>query len=269
MGERFWLWLLPIALVFGACGRERALPRPEPLPVHAGGGLTQREQTRLADIRRFLSPFDQEVLERTLDHLARDPHLPAGAVESALKRALSGWGSADAFCDRLGGELRALELTGPIAPAPARVAFAVPTATAHSDWLSGAGRVRYPDPQSLARAIRDGELRPGSFDPSAPLCASCRPLFVTDAAEFDERGPSAAQRLCLSGPPARSYVVAIIPTSDLSTPPRVPTAADAVCRQRFTPAPPNARMGTTCSGRPEYVTQPLTVGAVREFRLSR
>jgi hypothetical protein len=245
------------------------LPRPEPLPIHAGANLTGFEQTRLADIRRFLGPFDQQVLERTLDQLAHDPHLPADEVNAALKRALSMLGSANGFCDRLATELRSLELTGPIAEAPARVAFAVPTATAHADWLSAAGRDRYPDPKSLASAIRDGEFQADSFDPSAPLCASCRPLFVTDAAEFDKRGPSAAARLCLSGPPSSSYVVAIVPTADLPTPPRVPTTADAVCRHRYTPAPPGARAGTTCSGRPEYVTQPFSVGAVREFRLSR
>lgn len=245
------------------------LPRPAPLAVHAQSGLTSGEQNRLADVRRFLSPSDQQLLEDSLDHLANDPHLPQAEVEAALKRSLSLFVSADGFCERLAEELHGLVLTGPPALAPPNVAFAVSIDTAWSEWLSGAGRDRYADSMSLARAIRDGEIERSSFDSTASLCSGCRPLFVTDAAEFDERGPSAAQRLCLSGPVAPSYVVAILPASELPAPLRVPTAADAVCRPRHTPAAPDARAGRTCSGRPEYVTEPVAVGAVREFRLSR
>lgn len=252
-----------------ACGRERMLPRPDPLPVHAGGGLTPGEQKRLADIRRFVSPYEQEILERTLDNLARDPRLPADEVEAAIKRALAGLGSAASFCDRLERELRPLALTGPLAAEPASIAFAVPIDTAHARWLSAAGTRRYGDARALARAIRDGELEGGSFAPDTPLGDAGRPLFVADAAEFDEPGASTARRLCLSGPPAPSYVLAVIPSAALPAPLRVPTAADAVCRPHFEIPPPGARAGTTCSGSAEFVTAPPTLGAVAEFRLTR
>jgi hypothetical protein len=231
--------------------------------------LTSREQTRLADIRRFLSPREQQVLERTLGDLVRDPRLPADEVEAALQRALSGFGSAAAFCDRLASELRPLALSGPPADAPAMVAFAVPIATAHERWLSPAGSRRYRDARALARAIRDGELEAGSFAPDTPLDAPGRAFFVTDAAVFDSPGPSAARRLCLSGPPAPSYVLALIASTALPAPLRVPTAADAVCRADFDLPPPDARAGTNCGGSPEFVTAPPTLGDVSEFRLSR
>jgi hypothetical protein len=244
--------LVLLAFVVGAtaCGRERLLPRPDPLPIHAWGELTAGEQKRLRD-------------------LARDPRLPAGEVEAALKRALAGFGSAGSFCDRLQRELRALALSGPLAEQPARIAFAVSIGTAHAQWLSTSGARRYPDPRALARAIRDGELEPGSFAPDTPLGKAERPFFVTDAAEFDGPGPSAARRLCLSGPPAASYVLALIPSADLPAPLRVPTAADAVCRPNFELPPPDARTGRTCGGSVEFVTAPPTMGSVSEFRLTR
>ena len=57
----------------GSYGRERLLPRPEPLPVHAGGSLSEDEQRRLADVRRFLGPYDQEVLERGVFEIVTGP----------------------------------------------------------------------------------------------------------------------------------------------------------------------------------------------------
>jgi hypothetical protein len=264
--------LLSILVLVGlvaACGREHMLPRPEPLAVHAGRGLSEGEQKRLADIRRFLSPFEQEVLEQTLRNLAEDPRLPAGEVDAALKRALSGFGSASGFCDRLARELRPLALTGPLAQAPAKVALAVPIDTAHARWLSEEGRERYPDAPALARALRDAEFEKESVSLTATLGPGGRPLFVTDAAEFEKRGPSAARRLCLSGPPAASYVLALIPSSALPAPLRVPTAADAVCRPKFVLPAPHATAGVTCTGRPEYATAPVGIAAVSEFRLTR
>jgi hypothetical protein len=237
--------------------------------VHASGGLTSGEQKRLADIRRFLSPREQQVLEQTLSDLVRDPRLPADEVEAALKRALTVFGSPEAFCGRLALELRPLLLSGPPADAPAMVAFAVPIGTAHEQWLSTAGSRRYRDARALARAIRDGELEAGSFASGTSLGAPESAFFVTDAAEFDEPGPSAARRLCLSGPPAPSYVLALIPSTALPAPLRVPTAADAVCRPDFELPPAGARAGSTCGGIPEFVTAPPTLGDVSEFRLSR
>ena len=270
-GTRF-LWPLCVfafASTAADCGKERLLPRPEPLRVHRDGGLSPRDQTRLADVRRFLGPYEQQVLERTLENLAQDPHLPGSEVEAALTRALSGFGSASDFCARLQRELQSLALTGPEADAPATVALAVSMRDAHERWLSPMGRERYPEPRILARALRDDDIAPGTFASDAPLGVADRPLFVTDAAELAAPGPSAAQRLCLEGPPASSYVVASIPTSALPAPLRVPTAADAVCRPKFTPAPRGARAGITCSGRLEYVTASVPVGAASGFRISR
>lgn len=262
-----------IALALGACvgsfGRERLLPRPAPLAIHGASDLDEDEQQRLADIRRFLSPSEQELLEETLKNLAADPRLPEHAGESALKRALSGVMTPSGFCSRLADELRPLALTGPRAAAPETIAFAVPIEYAHAHWLSSAGRSRYRDSRDLARAVRDGEVAAGSFDTSAYLGQNDGPLFVTDAAEFDRSGPSAARRLCLWGPPSSSYVIAIVPTAKLETPLRVPTAADAVCRPHFTLAPPDADRGVTCSGRPEFVTRNERLEVVAEFRLTR
>jgi len=268
MRPRISLLLVLIGLVT-ACGREMLLPRPDPLPALSDGSLTSLEQRRLADIRRFLSPRDQQVLEQTLRDLAQDPRLPSAEVDAAIKRALSVFGSAGSFCDRLAHELRPLGLIGPLATAPTRVAFAVPIDTAHEQWLSPEGARRYRDPRALARAIRDDELAAGSLALDTALGPAASAFFVTDAAVFDEPGPSAARRMCLSGPPAPSYVVAVIPSSSLTTPLHVPTAADAVCRPDFVLPPSGARSGSTCSGSPEFVTTPPTLRAVSELRLSR
>jgi len=261
--------LLALVSLTAGCGREMLLPRPEPLPELHDSELSGLEQRRLADIRRFLSPRDQELLEQTLQNLTRDPRLPAAEVDAALKRAISLFGTADSFCERLAEELRPLRLSGPAAAAPERVAFAVPIGTAHEHWLGAAGRRLYPDARALARAVRDGEFELGSLAPDAPLAPAEDPLFVTDAAIFDERGPSAARRLCLAGPPAPSYVVAVIPSAALPQPLRVPTAADAVCRPDFVLPPADATRGSTCSGNPEFVTAPPGLGVVEELRLSR
>jgi hypothetical protein len=268
MRPRISLLLALIGLTAG-CGREMLLPRPDPLPALSGGSLTSLEQRRLADIRRFLSPRDQQVLEQTLRNLAQDPRLPAAEVDAAIKRALSLFGSAGSFCDRLAHELLPLALTGPRATAPARVAFAVPIGTAHEQWLSPAGTRLYRDPRALARAIRDGEFAAESLTQDTALAPPESALFVTDAAVFDEPGPSAARRMCLSGPTAPSYVLAVIPSASLPAPLRVPTAADAVCRPDFVLPSPEARSGFTCSGSPEFVTSPPTLRAVSELRLTR
>jgi hypothetical protein len=256
------------------CGRERLLPRPEPLAVHRDAELGPWEQRKLGDIRRFLPPADQLVLERTLVNLETDSRLPRGEARAALKRALSGMRAAAGFCDRLRHELRSLRLVGrPVSEPPARVGTAVGIAFAHERWLSPAGRERYPEPLDLARAIRDGELgaleSDGPFAPDAFLIDPEAPLFLTDAVYLERRAPTPAQGLCLSGPPARSYVVVVLESAELDSPLRIPTAADAVCRPRFVLPPGDADRGETCRGLPEFVTSPQTLAKVREFRLSR
>ena len=256
------------------CGRERLLPRPEPLAVHRNAELGAWEQRKLADIRRFLPPAEQLVLEQTLVNLEADSRLPRDEARAALKRALSGMRAAAGFCDRLRDELRPLRLVGsPVAEPPARVGTAVSIAFAHERWLSAAGRGRYPEPLDLARAIRDGELgaleNDDTFAPDAPLFGADAPLFVTDAALLGGRALTPAQGLCLGGPPAPSYVVVTLESAELGSALRIPTAADAVCRPKFVLPPSDAARGETCAGLPEFVTSPQTVGKVREFRLSR
>ncbi len=256
------------------CGRERLLPRPEPLAVHRDAELGLWEQRKLADIRRFLPPAEQLLLEQTLVNLEADPRLPRDETRAALKRALSGLRAAAGFCDRLRDELRSLRLVGsPVATPPVSVGTAVSIAFAHERWLSSAGRQRYPEPLDLARAIRDGELgaleNDDTFAPDAPLLDADGPLFVTDAALLARRVPTPAQALCLGGPPARSYVVVTLESVELGSPLRIPTAADAVCRPRFVLPPADADRGETCAGVPEFVTSAQTVAKVREFRLSR
>jgi hypothetical protein len=253
----------------GSYGRERLLPRPDPLPVHAGGSLSEGEQRRLADVRRFLGPYDQELLERTLVNLGTDPRLPRAEVDAALRRALAGFVSPAGFCERLAGELRGLWSSGPEVTPPAHVAVVVPIELAHARWLSPAGRRRYGEPRALASAVRDDAVEPGALDLAASLGDSADRLFVVDAAAFDGPGPSAARRACLSGPPAASYVVVRIPAERLSGALRIPTTADAVCRPLFEPAPVGAASGVNCAGNPEYVTAPLPLGAAGELRLSR
>ncbi len=270
------LLLLPLLLSACAaclaadCGRERLLPRPAPLAVHTDSGLSQGEQRRLADIRRFLPPAEQHVLEATLANLASDPRLPAGEAEAGLKRALSGGAAAAGFCDRLRTELQSLRLSGEVAPAPpARVATAVPIAYAHEHWLSAAARRRFAEPVDLARAIRDGELPADAFAADAPLLEWNAPLFLTDAAELEQRGSPIAHRLCLGGQPAHSYVVVVFLTEELGSPLRVPTAGDAICLPGFVLPGPDADMGETCTGLSQFVTQMQRVGNVKELRLAR
>jgi hypothetical protein len=256
------------------CGRERLLPRPEPLSVHQDAGLGAWEERKLADIRRFLTPAGQLVLEQTLVNLETDPRIPREEARAALKRALSGMRAAAGFCDRLREELRPLRLVGsPIADAPVRVGTVVSITFAHEHWLSPSGRERYPEPLDLARAIRDDELGAfetnGIFAGSAPLLDAEAPLFVTDAIELNRRTPPPAQALCLGGAPAHSYVVVVLETAELGAPLRIPTAADAVCRPGFVLPPADALRGETCKGLPEFVTSPQTVSKVRQFRLSR
>lgn len=256
------------------CGRERLLPRPEPLAVHADAELGAWDQRKLADIRRFLPPAEQLVLEQTLVNLETDSRLPRSEARGALRRALSGLRAAAGFCDRLRDELRSLRLVGdPVAEPPVRVATAVTINFAHERWLSSAGRLRYPEPLDLARAIRDGELgaleKDGPFALEAPLLDLDVPLFVTDAVDLARRALTPAQGLCLGGPPARSYVVVVLESAELGAPLRIPTAADAVCRPRFVLPPADADRGETCAGLPEFVTSPQTLAKVREFRLSR
>jgi hypothetical protein len=239
------------------------------MAAHADGELSAGQQTRLGDIRRFLAPADQAQLERTMTQLAEDPNLDPKIGERALKRALSGFSGAEGFCEELRGELVTHRYTGPPALAPARVAFAVSIREAHERWLSAVGRDRYADPLALARALRDKKHSDADFDPDASLGAPGEPLFVIDAQEFAEKGPSAATRLCLAGPASPSYAVAFLEVSSLPSGLRVPTAADGACRPRFELPEPGARHGRTCSGRPEYVTEPATVGAAAEIVLSR
>ena len=267
------LTLAAIAVLIAACsGRQLRLPRPPPLAVHTGEGLSPAELQQLADIRRFAAPHRQLLLERTLTHLETDPRLPAAAGTAALRRALAAFDPGGEFCDQLRAELRPLVLSGPAVPdeqTPERVALAVSIDRAHAAWLRPEARRRYPKPLDLARAIRDRTLAADATRPDFPLGAAGRPLFVTAATALEGKGPSAAGRLCLPGKPAASYVVAVIPRGALRAPLRVPTAADGACRPRFRPAPGGSPAGRTCSGRPEYVTAPLPLSAAETLRLSR
>lgn len=269
------LVLLPavaLAVLAADCGRERLLPRPEPMAVHEEAGLGAWEQRKLADIRRFLPPAEQLVLEQTLLNLETDSRIPHEEARAALKRALSGMPASAGFCDSLNEELRSLRLTGnPVTDPPARVGTAVSLSHAHENWLSSAGRDRYPEPLDLGRAIRDDELGDWreAFELGAPLIDADAPLFLTGASFLEPRSPTPAQGLCLSGPPSPSYVVVTLDSAELSAPLRIPTAADAVCRPNFVLPPAAADRGETCAGLPEYVTSPQTVGQVRTFRWSR
>lgn len=269
MALGMWIALASLFSCVGSYGRERLLPRPAPLAIHAGGSLSDDEQRRLGDVRRFLGPYDQTVLESTLENLATDPRLPRSEADAALRRALTGFVSPSGFCERLARELRGLALHGTEVVPPPAVAVVVPIEVAHASWLGPEGRRRYDELGELASALRDGVLEPGSLDLAASLGDSEVRLFVVDAAVFDGTGPSAARRACLSGPPSASYVVVRIPAERLSGALRVPTTADAVCRPLFEPAPAGAASGVNCAGSPEYVTAPLPIGAASELRLSR
>ena len=255
----------------GCSGQARQLPRPEPMEVHAEGTLSSGQQRKLGDIRRFLGPQEQQLLERSIEDLAADKRLPNGAGDKALSRAIGRTGSNVArFCDRFVDELKPLMLTGPEASAPASVAFAVTTEEAYARWVSDATRASFASPLELGRAIRSGALDRSGFNASAPVGTPGLPLFLTDAAEFDKKSETgAAGLLCLPGKPAQSYVVAVIPIAKLGGPVRVPTAADGACRPRFQLPPQGATAGTTCTGRPEFVAATPTLGTVEEFRLSR
>jgi hypothetical protein len=252
------------------CGRERLLPRPEPLPEHEEAGLGPWEARKLGDIRRFLPPAQQLVLEQTLVNLETDSRLPRDEARAALKRALSGLPGSAGFCDRLRDELRPLQLTGPpVAEPPVRVGTAVAINFAHEHWLSSTGRRLYPKPLDLARAIRDGELADDAFAPDVSLLGTEEPLFLTDSASLRPRTPPPAQGLCLGGQPAHSYVVVALESAELGAPLRIPTAADAVCLPNFVLPPADADRGETCTGLPQFVTAPQALEKVREFRLSR
>lgn len=266
---RSWSAVVAGALALVGCGREHMLPRPEPLEVHRGTSLDAGAQRRLGDIRRFLPPEQQAVLERSLRDLARDPRLPQAEVTAALERALSRGGDPEGFCRRLAEELEPLRLAGPPAEAPTLVALVAPIESVYEDWLSKAGRRRYGDALALARAIRDGAIRPGELRAELVLGASEGVAFVTDGKGFEAPGPSAARRVCLGGPPSPSYVVAFFDRDELAAALRVPTAADGVCRRDFTLAPADATRGVTCSGFAEFVTAPLRLGDARELQLSR
>ncbi len=254
----------------GCSGQARQLPRPEPMAVHADASISAGKQRKLADIRRFLGPKEQQLLERTIEDLASDKRLPEGASDEALARAIDRTGpNVSRFCDRFVEELRPLTLQGPEADAPPKVAVAVSTEEAYERWISDATRARFATPLEFGRAIRSGQLDRSAFNTAAPVGTAGAPLFLTDAAEFDKKGTGAAGLMCLPGKPAPSYVVAIIPLSALGGPPRVPTAADGACRPRFQLSPPDATIGTTCTGRPEFVAGTPTLAAVEEFRLSR
>jgi hypothetical protein len=244
------------------------LPRPEPLPAHRESGLSEGEQRRLADVRRFVTPGEQALIERSLEDLARDPRLPQAEVEQALRGALSRLGSASEFCARLARELEPLTLRGAEAAAPEAVAFVASIETVHAAWLSAAGRSRYQESRLLARAIRDGTLEAGALDRGFVLESAPGVVFVTDAEALALPGASAAGRVCLAGPPAASFVVARIPSSALAAPLRVPTAADGACRPNFVLLAADAPRGETCAGAPELVTKPVPLAAVAELRLS-
>ncbi len=242
------------------------------MAVHEDAGLGIWEQRKLADIRRFLPPAEQALLEQTLLNLETDSRLSQEGTRAALKRALSGLPTSAGFCEALSDELSSLRLTGsPVPDPPAEVGTAVSLLDAHENWLSAAGRRRYPEPLDLGRAIRDDELGDWQdvFDLAAPLAGEGQVFFVTDADSLAQRSPTPAQGLCLGGAPAPSYVVVTLETAELGAPLRIPTAADAVCRPKFVLPPANATRGQTCAGLPEYVTAPQPVGKVRVFRLSR
>ncbi len=253
----------------GCSGQARQLPRPEPMAVHANSTLSDSEQKKLGDIRRFLGPREQALLERSIEDLANDPRVPDGTGDAALSRALGRMGGVSNFCDRFVEELASATLQGPeAAAAPDRVAFAVSTEEAYERWVTDATRARFASSLELGRAIRAGELDANAFDSAAPVGTPGRPLFVTDASVFEAKGASAAGILCLAGQPAPSYVVAVIPTAKLGSV-RVPTAADGACRPRFELSAPDATAGATCTGRPEFVTATPTLGAVESFQISR
>lgn len=273
-GRLLLLLCLCVGLVAADCGRERLLPRPDPLDVHDDADLGPWERRKLADIRRFLPPAEQLVLEQTLVNLETDSRLPLDETRAGLKRALSGLPGSAGFCERLRHELASLRLVGPsVAEAPVAVGTAVPINFAHEHWLSSAGRDRYPEPIDLARAIRDDELGPlennDTFEAGAPLIYADSPLFLTDASLLDRRTPTPAQGLCLGGQPARSYVVVSLETAELGAPLRIPTAADAICLPNFVLPPADAVHGETCAGLPQYVTNSQPLSKVRRMRLSR
>lgn len=267
-----WAGLCAAAAIagLGCSGQARQLPRPEPMAVHTDGAISESKQRRLSDIRRFLGPKEQQLLERTIEDLAADERLPEGAGDAALERAIGRTGpNVGRFCDHFVRELEGLTLKGPVAAAPEKVAVAVSTEDAYRRWASQATRARYPTPLEFGRAVRSGEIDGSAFNASASLGTPGAPLFLTDAAEFDKKGTGAAGIMCLPGEPAPSYVVAILSSDKLAGPVRVPTAADGACRPRFQRSAPDATAGTTCSGRPEFVAAATPVGAVEAFRLSR
>jgi len=248
------------------------LPPPPPLPAAVGQAIAPGDEARLSKVRIALPPSDQQLLERSLEQLTADPRIPQAETRSAVGRALDAGGAPEGFCDRLVGELAAWQLRGDAADAPALLAVAVPISDAHRRFLTAEGRARYADPIALSRAARDGALQPDDFGPDVFLVAGDRPTFVTDADVFERPAPGsggAGAKLCLSGAPTDSYLIAYVPAARLASPPRVPTAADGVCRPRFTPAAPGARAGVTCTGSPEYVVPALRVGDAERFGLSR
>ena len=244
------------------------LPRPDPLEAYRGAALSEADQRRLADIRRFLPPQEQALLERSLEDLARDPRLPRADVDAAVARALAARPKPEAFCRALARELAPLRLSGPVAEAPARVAVVVPIEAAFAGWLSPAGRRHHADARALARALRDGRLAPEDLAAELRLGEEGT-LFVVDAAALAGPGPSAGGRACIGGPPTESYAIASLPAEALDHPLRVPTAADGVCRPGFALPPAQATRGQTCGGAPEFVTEPLRLGAATELRLAR
>jgi len=248
------------------------LPPPPPLPEAVGRSLAPGDAERLAKVRIALPPSEQQLLERSLDQLAADPRIPPQETRAAVTRALDAGGAPEGFCDRLVAELAAWQLRGDAAAAPDELAVAVAIGEAYTRFLTAAGRSRYASPVALARALRDGQLQPDDFGPDVFLVAGDRPTLVTDASVFTNPAPGgsgAGAKLCIPGPPSDSYLVAYVPTSRLATPPRVPTAADGMCRARFAPAPPGARAGATCNGSPEYAVPALRVGDAVRFGLSR
>jgi hypothetical protein len=251
-----------------ACGREYMLPRPDPMQIHRDSEMSDSAERRLADIRRFLPPQEQALVERSLEDLGRDPRLSRAEVDAAVAGALEARPSPEAFCRTLKRELSPLRLSGPVAEAPAQVAVVVPIETAFTEWLSPAARRRHPDARALARALRDGRVAPEEWATEHRL-GDEGVLFVVDASALEGAGPSAGRRACLWGPPTESYAIASVPVASLGAPLRVPTAADGVCRPGFELPPDEATRGRTCGGAPEFATEPLRLGAVARFRLAR